>query len=1524
MDWYPHQEIEKRWQDRWEKEQPNRAENFSTKGKAYVLIEFPYPSGDGLHVGHVRSYTALDAVARKKRMEGKNVLYPIGWDAFGLPTENYAIKMGVHPRVVSEENITTFKRQLKALGISFDWSREVNTTDPKFYKWTQWIFLQLLKRGLAYQDTIPINWCPKDKIGLANEEVVGGKCERCGTGVVRKMQRQWLLKITAYANRLLKDLGTVEYLDKIKTQQTNWIGKSEGAEIEFQVTSSKVHKTKGTTHKVLLATNNPSKVERVRMLLGRAIPEIQVATPREEGLDVQETEEGDDLTENAIKKAKAYLGKTDLPIIGMDMGFFVDGVILDPAKVKRNAIGDADERSMSAKEIGERMFLYYQQLAKKHGGKVEGYFLDVFAIIQPDGRVQTSQSRRDLILTDKKKGKIDHHFPLRCLYRVASTGKYVAEQTKEEEINLELAPYTNALMKLLRSSSVTVFTTRPDTIFGATYLVLSPEHKIITKHKGQITNFIEVQKYIENAAKKSDLDRTDLAKEKTGVELKGLKAINPANNEAMPIWVADYVLSTYGTGAIMAVPAHDERDWEFAKQYKLPVREVVIPTFEDEGSKRQPGKPDVLRKTVYAVLRNPKDDTFLCLDWGKFGWHTFIIGGIDGDDPIKAAEKEILEETGYKHVRHVATLGRQLGYYYAAHKGENRVADAITLVFELNDDQRNDVAQEELNKHTPVWLPRERVNSFVNISSQYHAWGQFLSGMKVYTGEGMLINSDVPPEAPQPLLQSSLTSAGISESAFGFLAPNVPLPSAVKPNCILIHGCPGTPNNDPKTRTYDKHWMPWIQEQLVKEGITTHAPLMPNPWQADYATWKREFEKLSVNENSVLIGHSCGSAFLVRWLGESKQKVAALILVAPWKIPDPENANYRAKKDFYAFPIDPGIKNRVPRIVMFTSENEEQEGKESLKMYREVFDGEIISLPNHGHYTMGDMGTTSFPELLDVVKGIAASRSGTFSGLRTETARAAITAWLEERGVGKTAVQYKLRDWVFSRQHYWGEPIPVVHCPACKDRVEKEAHTINFYKESVWDRLVTGQKTVETRALNPEEPDRFFGKIGKGAYLRCVNKNSGDVIYFQVMDAWKFKNLKAFFQRKDLMGKSRRGGETQTLDELRNGYAYTPDYAERIEKNGLIAWEIERVTPGVVPVQKLPVELPHVEKYLPTDTGESPLANMTEWVNASCPECGGPAKRETDTMPNWAGSSWYFLRYCDPHNDKEFASKKKLEYWMPVDLYNGGMEHTVLHLLYSRFWNKFLYDEGLVPTSEPYKHRHSHGIVLAEDGRKMSKSFGNVINPDAIVKEYGADSLRLYEMFMGPFEDTIPWSTRGMIGVHRFLQNVHDLFRAPGSFREKADGPSNAEIARWQHKATKKVGEDLENFRFNTAVSTLMEFVNALRKASDVPDESKRTLLLLLFPMAPHLASELWEKTYGGDIMKELWPAYDKAKLVESTVQLIVQVNGRVRAKMSVPADISQEEAERLALDDENVKRFVVGLPKKVVYVKGKLVNIVS
>jgi len=1056
---YNHKEIERKWQEKWEKDGIYRAEDKSSKpasapqdaelrrGKDnfYCLIEFPYPSGEGLHVGHPRSYTAMDIIARKKRMEGKNVLYPIGWDAFGLPTENYAIKTGVHPKIATEKNIKNFMRQLKSLGFSFDWSREINTTDPEYYKWTQWMFLQFFKHGLAYKTKMAINWCLKCKIGLANEEVVNGKCERCGGEVEKRQKEQWMIKITKYAQRLIDDLDKVDYLPRIKDQQINWIGRSEGAEVDFKIKTGEIN---------LGEKHSSKKIEKMFEILD----EVNEAISKE--------------------KIKIWFNGT------FGVAGYYGHVFDDPHDVD---CGVLEKDLDKAREIIEK--LGYKKIEDKENPKFKVSVYDAGDFTLEIGTFDRDLGDKIVKLEGREFRVPEADWFAEC-YRITAP--------KERRAGKNDALRAEFLESISENLKIKVFTTCPDTLFGATYMVLAPEHEIIQKLKSKIQNLAEVEKYIEKSKRKSDLERTELQKEKTGVELEGIKAINPVNNEEIPVWVADYVLTGYGTGAIMAVPAHDERDFEFAKKFNLQIKKVVQP-------------PQVIPNSPFQA-----------------GASSGAIGNLQGD-----------------------------------------------------------------------------------IESE------------CFSGYGMSINSD----------------------------------------------------------------------------------------------------------------------FL--------------------------------------------------------------------------------------------------------------------SGLLTLDAKEKMTEWLEKNNVGKKTVNYKLRDWVFSRQRYWGEPIPLVFCPAC-------------------------------------------AKASAG------------------------------------------------------------------EENA-----------GWLPIREedLPVELPEVEKYEPTDNGESPLANMHDWINVKCPKCGGEAKRETDTMPNWAGSSWYFLRYTDPKNKKEFASAEALKNFMPVDWYNGGMEHVTLHLLYSRFWHKFLYDIGVIPKEcgdEPYKKRTSHGMILGEGGEKMSKSRGNVINPDEMVKLYGADTLRVYEMFMGPFDQAIPWDTKGLVGCRRFLEKVWGLkekiiVKKEGETKENLDEwqnsmavkyGSNEEMERRQnikkiqeikeakkllHQTVKKVGEDIEGIKFNTAIAQMMIFINGGfplvdelkikypelelgdNEIKQILKEDFEIFLKLLAPFAPHIAEELWSKIGNKtSIHLEKWPEYDKSLIVDEEIELIVQINGKLRDKIKIKADLGEEEAKKIVLESEKVKIWIDGKKiKQVVFVKGKLMNIV-
>jgi len=928
MEKYEPKKIEEKWQKLWEKSEIYR--DYSRKNKFYTLDMFPYPSGAGLHVGHPKGYIATDVTARYKLLQGYSVLHPMGWDAFGLPAENYAIKNKIHPRIAVKKNVATFKKQLKSFGFTYDWEKEINTTDPEYYKWTQWIFLKMFQKGLAYEAEVPVNWCPSCKTVLANEDLENGLCERCGAQVVQKNMKQWVLRMTAYADQLLFDLDTenLEWEKSIVEQQKNWIGRSEGAQFEMSI--------KGTKNKI------------------------------------------------------------------------------------------------------------------------------------------------------------------------------------------------------------EVYTTRLDTVFGMTYAVVAPEHPIIEKLKNKIENYSEVEKYVIQAQNKTILERTELQKEKTGVEIKGLKIINPFNQAEIPLFVADYVLGFYGTGAVMAVPAHDERDWEFAMKYGLSIREVIIPDSQDIIG------VGALIKTTSGKFIFQKRDSNTKASPDKvapFG------GGIKrGESSESALSRELEEELG------------------------------------LNIDSSNIYSIGKFASHN---FPGKYINIF-------------------YVG-------------------------GINKN------------------------------------------------------------------------------KLSLKEGADIVELNLEEA-----LNSSKTTEFTKGVVQYFK----ENKNFS-----------------------YTS------------------DGILVN-------------------------------SEKYSGLTSEKAREKIAEWLEKNKLGSRKVNYKMRDWVFSRQRYWGEPIPIVHCEKC-------------------------------------------GAVG-------------------------------------------------------------------------------------VPEDQLPVLLPEVESYEPTGTGEGPLAKITDWVNTTCPQCHGKAKRETNTMPQWAGSSWYFLRYIDPRNSKALIGKELEKKWMPVDLYVGGAEHATRHLLYARFWHKFLYDIGIVTTKEPFKKLVHVGLILAEDGRKMSKRWSNVINPDDGIDRFGADSIRLYEMFMGPFTQSVAWSTDGIKGARKFLEKVWN-------FQNKCGDADNKKIESLTHKTIKKVGEDIENFRFNTAVSAMMILANEMEKTEKVTSNDYEMFLKILSPFAPHITEELWEKMgHKESIFLQKWPEYDPKLIKDEEIQLIIQVNGKLRDNLKVPADTDEETAKKMALQSEKVKKYVSGKEvRKIIFVKGRLINIV-
>ncbi|MEK7641588.1 MAG: class I tRNA ligase family protein [Patescibacteria group bacterium] len=1154
---YDHKKVEVAWQKHWSKKKTFQAQDDPKKKKFFGLIEFPYPSGDGLHVGHPRPYIGMDVIARKRRMQGYNVLYPIGWDAFGLPTENYAIKTGIQPSIVTKKNTDTFRRQIQSIGVSFDWSREINTTDPAYYRWTQWIFLQFLKKGLAYKKKMTINWCPKDLIGLANEEVVNGCCERCGTPVEKRTKEQWMLAITKYADRLDKDLDTVDFLDRIKTQQRNWIGKSEGAEIRF-----------------------------------------------------------------ALKD---------------------------------------------------------------------------------------------------------------------------------------------------RSEKIEVFTTRPDTLYGVTYVVLAPEHSLVSSLLASVENKAEVENYIGEVKKATDIERTDAKKEKTGIELKGIKAINPINQEEVPVWIADYVLADYGTGAVMAVPAHDERDHAFAKKYGLPVRAVIESlSSQTEGPDAvKPELPFVERRAVICIIKHWSEDKYLMSFYKANDWKGFIVGGLEGDEtPASAGAREIHEETGYTSARFVRNIGKLHSKFYHQVKSVNRFAHFEIAYFELTDGKRDEVSEEEKKLHDVVWLSPQEVAAAANRADIIRAWDFFTRGT-CYTGEGLLVDS-----GSFTGKESESSKKTITESAKGR----------------------------------------WVTTFKLRDWIFSRQRYWGEPIPVVHCDL---CGIVPVPEKDLPVKLPTVKNYKPTETGESP-----LAAISKWVNTTCPNCIANKKK---------------PKYLIFD------------------FDG-----------VLGD----------------------TWDVMNSSKVKMGVASSIEDAQVSSLA-------------HFEKKPM--------------ETRTENMTPEEAAKRqqwiATFGRHMAETKFGLFQGFVKELKKI-KNAKLAVVSAGSAQYVLPALKKSGlKFTHILAYEDHHSKEEKVEKVCKDWGID-VTDAYYFTDTKADVLELEGIMnkdkiigcAW-------GYHGFDRLKEILPEKQILLKFN-------DIRPVLNLDC-----TAKRETDTMPNWAGSSWYYLRYADPKNTKMFADPKKLDYWTPVDWYNGGMEHTTLHLLYSRFWHKFLFDLGLVPTSEPYQKRTSHGLILAAGGEKMSKSKGNVINPDSIIETVGADSLRLYEMFMGPFDQPIAWNTDNIAGVRRFIERVWKL-REKVVTSETKPGTTEAKII---HKTIKKVSDDIEAMRFNTAISSLMIALNELEKNESIRQGSYEMLLQLLAPFAPHVTEELWSSLGNKDsIHASPWPVYDPTLAVESEATIMVQVNGKIRGSFVAAVDTAREELERLAQEYPEAKKWLEGKSvTKVIVVPNKLVNIV-
>ncbi|OGG40235.1 hypothetical protein A2116_02295 [Candidatus Jorgensenbacteria bacterium GWA1_49_17] len=1032
---YDFGKIEKKWQKRWREDRLYEPDLKNAKRPFYNLMMFPYPSAEGLHVGNMYAFTGADIYGRMKRMEGYDVFQPIGLDGFGIHSENYALKIGAHPMEQAKVSERRFYEQLRMIGNGFAWNEKLETYDPEYYKWTQWIFVEMFKHGLVYRAKAPVNWCSSCKTVLADEQVIlraakndpeqmrgMGVCERCETPVIKKELEQWFFRITEYAEKLLENLDKIDWSERVKIAQRNWIGKSGGAKIDFPLNLPQF------TGEVVFATNNVGKMKRMQKLFAAAGLKVTLKMPKEVGIEQNDVvEDGATLRENAERKASQIAKKTALPVLADDSGFFINGAEIDPVTVKRNALAGTDEKTLTIEEIAELMQKYYKNIASSYGGKVEAEWRNALCFVRPDKKTVCVEAVRPVILTNESHGKVDPYLPLRGLYISKATGKYVLEQTEAEEIQ-ELQPIIDGVERIF-NPTIKVFTTRPDTLFGATYVVLSPEHELLPDIKNRVSNWPEIEKYIKKARSRPESERIAGGKEKTGVELKGVKARNPVNEEEVPIFVADYVLSSYGTGAIMAVPAHDERDFEFAKKFRLPIIKVIEP-------------------------------------------------------------------------------------------------------------------------------PR------------------------------------IVPE---------------------------PVPGQAVPDTKVVSDC---------------------------------------------------------------------------WTGE----------------------------------------------------------------------GELVN-------------------------------SGKFDGMNSEKARAAITKFAG----GKSETRYRLRDWLISRQRYWGVPIPMIYCDSCSWQPVKE--------------------------------------------------------------------------------------------------------------------------------EDLPVKLPFVKDFKPKGKNESPLASVKSFYETKCSKCGGKARRETDVSDTFLDSAWYYLRYPSVEEKNAPWNEGTTKKWLPVSLYTGGAEHSVLHLLYVRFLSLALHDKRLLefgksngPKGEPFPKFRAHGLIIRE-GAKMSKSKGNVVNPDEYVKRFGADTLRMYLMFLAPFEQGGDFRDAGILGIARFLERLWKLFS-----NISTSDVNNVELERLVHKTTKKVTEDIENLHYNTAISALMILLNAMEKNKDSLLVVHNSLFLkLLAPFAPHIAEELWEKSGNKtSIHLEPWPEYDPRLVEEETFELVVQINGKTRVTVSAQKGLSRKEAEEAALGIAKISEILGGKkPKKVIFVPDRLINFV-
>jgi leucyl-tRNA synthetase/ASC-1-like (ASCH) protein/ADP-ribose pyrophosphatase YjhB (NUDIX family) len=1333
---YNHIKIEKKWQKAWEAKNIYKTSNNSKKKPYYVLDMFPYPSGQGLHVGHPRGYIGSDVFARMKRMQGFNVLHPMGFDAFGLPAEQYAIQTGKHPSIITKKAITRYKKQLEIIGFSYDWSREVQTIDPEYYKWTQWIFLQiygswydkkknkarpiaelvkifeksgnrsvdafcnanvkvfsakewkafsekekqdmLMKYRLAYEGYAEVNWCAELGTVLANDEVLekDGKLvsERGDYPVERKSMRQWFMRITAYADRLISGLDIVDFADSTKETQKNWIGKSEGSEITFDIVTPK--------RKILIGTRNEAKFQMVKNCFPKMKGVELVSLNDIPVVDDSALVEGPDFRENARMKARFYFEKTGIPTISTDNVFWVEkwpkdnGIIVHMRK---------EANPESERTTDDEVVAYFGGWIDEHGPS-KAHFIFALAYADHNGVQETESTQREYILQNKAVKDFPAGYPMEHFLKDAKTGEFKRKQKDEVRYDKLIEKLSEvAEMWFGAKKQMIVFTTRADTLFGVTYVVLAPEHDLVQELLPNCENKQEVERYIEIVKNKTQEERTE-SKEKTGVELKGVYAINPANGEQVPVWIADYVLASYGTGAVMAVPAHDERDFEFAKKYNLPITQVIVPDF---GT---PKENETYVNGSCAVVYSPEKNKFAILKW-NYGLFGLIAGGQkDGEVLEEVIRRELIEEGGFSNIQKLERLWQASAHYYNEAKNTYRHADTVAFLA-IVDESTQLQKLEEHEKFELMWVTPEEIMQNWN-----------------HLNESIGLN----------------------------------------------------------------HWITFLDKALHK-------------------------------------------------LKESGYKVSLIT---------------SADKTF-------------------------------------VGNGMLTN-------------------------------SGLFNTVYSKEAKKEITKFVG----GKFVTKYKMRDAIFARQRYWGEPIPLIQKP-----IEPKLEVEFSGNSSYYKLLKDGIKKIEVRALDKKGRK----DVRVGGTLRFTYLEKKDSFLVVVKEVYVFKNISELYKKgKHLFSQIFPGETIDSVEALYERFRkVAPGYDKRVDKHGCVAWQVEKTNEGdlisTVSEKQLPLRLPNVQSYKPTGTGESPLAGVKSWATAGY---------ETNTMPGWAGSSWYFLRYMDPKNKKALVGEKEINYWKNVDMYVGGTEHNTGHLLYARFWHKFLYDIGVAKTEEPFKALRHQGMIGGADGRKMSKRWGNVVNPDDVVKTYGADTLRVFEMFLGPFEGSLPWSTEGIIGSRRFVERVWRLGERVLSENHKKTSDALTTVL---HKTIKKVTEDIQSFSFNTAVSSMMIFVNEAEKEKELSIKDFKLFLAILAPFASHMADELWQRAgEKTSIHLTPWPKYNQKFLIESSMTIAVQVNGKMRGTVIAPIDATQDAIVSLVYAQSTFDAYLKDREiKKIIYVSGKLVSFV-